>query len=177
MFHYGWTNIDILDLDEFARRNCYAFVRSDVMKGFPNGPSDTVDLICASHIIEHLNDVEGLALLKECRRILRPGGLIRVSCPDAQKLYRMYNENRLDEFGEINGACNKVIPNLRKLQALLYDNHKMAYDEELLIKFLKEIGFKKVQRRAFRESSSEKMLCETLDMHPSLSIYVEAIKD
>jgi len=37
------------------------------------------DIVIASHIIEHLADPR--ALLRECLRVLRPNGVLRVSCP------------------------------------------------------------------------------------------------
>ena len=39
----------------------------------------TFDVIIASHIIEHLQ--EPGRLVAECTRVLRPGGILRVSCP------------------------------------------------------------------------------------------------
>ena len=42
-------------------------------------PDATFDVVVASHIIEHLSDPN--ALLCECARVLRPGGVLRVSCP------------------------------------------------------------------------------------------------
>lgn len=176
MFHYGWLNIDIQDLSDYAKKNYYRFIKSDIGKGFGEGPSDTVELICASHIIEHLDPADGLRVLKECRRILRPNGLIRVSCPDARLIMKLYEDNRLKEIEEA-VDWGSAATNLEKMNALLYGGHKMIYDEELLARVLREAGFVRIQRRAFRESSSEKMLRETLDMQPSLSIYMEAIKD
>lgn len=43
---------------------------------FSNG---AFDVVIASHIIEHLADPG--ALMAECLRVLRPGGVLRVSCP------------------------------------------------------------------------------------------------
>ena len=41
------------------------------------------DFILSEHFLEHLNLPDALALLRECRRLLRPGGIIRTSVPDA----------------------------------------------------------------------------------------------
>jgi len=176
MFHYGWVNIDIQDLSEYAKKNYYRFVKSNLELGFGSGPSDTVELICASHLLEHLDIVAGLRLLKECCRVLRPGGLIRISCPDAKMLMRLYEDNRIDELREASD-WGYAVTNIEKLNSILYSGHKTAYDEDLLARVLKEAGFVRIQKRAFRESSSEKMLRETLDMHPSLSLYMEASRD
>jgi len=176
MFHHGWMNIDKLNLADFAQKNYYRFVQSDLELGFVGGPSDSVELICASHLIEHLDAAAGLKLLKECRRVLSPGGLIRLACPDARKIIQLYEENRLGELDEA-VDWGPAATNLEKMNALLYSNHKTVYDEELLARVLKEAGFVRIQKRAFRESASEKMLRETLDMQPSLSLYMEASRD
>jgi len=43
----------------------------------------TFDLIVSEHFFEHLHLPDALALLRECQRILRPGGVIRTCVPDA----------------------------------------------------------------------------------------------
>ena len=176
MFHYGWVNIDNQDLAEFAKRNLYHFVRSDLEQGFVGAPPISVELICASHLIEHLDQAAGIKLLKECRRVLKPGGIIRVACPDSRLIAHLYEENSLDEI-EAAVDWGQARTNLEKMNMLLYGNHKTVYDEELLSHTLKEAGFVRIQRKAFRESGSEKMLRETLDMHPFISLYMEASRD
>lgn len=43
----------------------------------------TFDFIVSEHFFEHLQLPDALALMRECGRILRPGGVIRTSVPDA----------------------------------------------------------------------------------------------
>ncbi|MCZ6782319.1 MAG: class I SAM-dependent methyltransferase [Proteobacteria bacterium] len=49
-------------------------------------PPDTFDAITLSHVIEHLLDP--VAVLGECRRLLRPGGWLAVATPNARSLGR-----------------------------------------------------------------------------------------
>ncbi len=58
-------------------------------------------LIYTAHLIEHLPAATLTTLLAECHRILRPGGRIRIECPDAEalvSLYRSANPHALTHF-------------------------------------------------------------------------------
>ena len=46
-------------------------------------PENTFDFIYSEHFLEHLFIDEALELLKESRRILKPGGVMRIVTPDA----------------------------------------------------------------------------------------------
>lgn len=177
MFHYGWTNVDKDNLDEFATNNGYRFYRANLEAGLPWCFSRSVELIYASHILEHFTYKDGVAFLAECRRVLEPGGIIRIACPDAKKLFRACVEGRMGEYDEVNDGCASNETQVGKLSAVLNANHAVSYDEESLTRVILDAGFAKARRCNFRESSSEKMLRETLDMHPSLSLYMEASKD
>jgi predicted SAM-dependent methyltransferase len=48
-----------------------------------NFADDSFDFIVSEHFFEHLHLPDALALMRECQRILRPGGVIRTSVPDA----------------------------------------------------------------------------------------------
>ncbi|HEX3790502.1 MAG TPA: methyltransferase domain-containing protein, partial [Pseudonocardiaceae bacterium] len=47
-------------------------------------PTRSADGVIAEHVLEHFSPEQITALLMECHRILKPGGRIRVSCPDGQ---------------------------------------------------------------------------------------------
>src|ERR1035438_1257296 len=48
--------------------------------------SSSVSAVYSSHMIEHLDRGEARAFLAEVRRILRPGGVVRVAAPDIARL-------------------------------------------------------------------------------------------
>lgn len=57
---------------------------------FPDG---RFDAIFASHVLEHLEPDAGLSLLRECNRILKYNGILRVVVPDLEEIVRLYLES------------------------------------------------------------------------------------
>ena len=173
MFHHGWVNMDVADLEAWAKNYGYDFFRQDLRRGFPYGEA-TAHLIYTSHFLEHLTYQDGLAFLKEARRVLTPGGIIRVGVPDARRLLIRYVNGGLSEFDEIsdNAAANKT--DSRKLWELLMSGHLAIYDEQSLGEQLWEAGFSSVKKMPFGQSDSKIMKRETYDMFPDFSLYMEA---
>lgn len=50
---------------------------------------NVVSNIYISHVIEHVDDDAVKRFLSEARRVLRPGGVLRISCPDARFLFEI----------------------------------------------------------------------------------------
>ena len=175
MFHYGWTNIDVHDLSNFAKSHGFQYTRADARQGIPSA-SGSVEMIYASHFIEHLTYEEGANFLRECRRVLRAGGVIRLIVPDAKKLIQGYVDGKLGFYDELNEGSAKSTNQAGKLWNLLFSGHSAMYDVTALGDLFKRVGFKDISERRFRESSSPQMLRETVDMLPTLSLYMEAVK-
>jgi predicted SAM-dependent methyltransferase len=81
-YHAAWINIDLHSHSE----SVFAW---DLSKGLPV-PDDTCDAVYSSHTIEHFNRDGAKKFLMECRRVLRPGGIIRLVAPDLECLARTY---------------------------------------------------------------------------------------
>jgi glycosyltransferase involved in cell wall biosynthesis len=83
----GWINLDRAPLP-----GAHFW---DGSRGIPS-EADTISLIYSEHFIEHLSLQDGMNLLRECVRVLCPGGVMRVSTPDIQVLMKAYEGNALD---------------------------------------------------------------------------------
>lgn len=178
MFHHGWFNIDILDLTNFANRHYYQFVQHDVTKGIPFSDGD-VDVIYASHFLEHLDYKKGLKFLKDCHRSMRSGGILRLAVPDTRLMVQSYIDGTicdLDSISNENKKLNKNCDSIR-LWNLLTSGHKISYDYDSLSSVLLNAGFKNISRKNFRGSGLEILKSQTIDMFPEHSLYVEAYKD
>ena len=94
MSYHGWINSDIIDLNQFASQHRYKFLQLDVRQVLPF-KEECVDLIFSSHMLEHLTKNEGLFFLRECYRVMKPGAVMRIVVPDAQRLINYYQEKQM----------------------------------------------------------------------------------
>jgi SAM-dependent methyltransferase len=67
----------------------------DVRQSLPFA-DQTFDAAYAFHIVEHLTPAEGASLVDELFRVLKPGGIVRISTPDLEDICRSYL-HQLDE--------------------------------------------------------------------------------
>jgi predicted SAM-dependent methyltransferase len=137
----------------------------DVRKTLPF-KNNTVDYIYHSHLLEHLHYDEGIKFLKECYRILKPGGLMRIVLPDLEGEAKKYikqiekgktKQNFTDEF----------------VKLFFSYGHKWMYDRFSLSKILRDIGFSKITICSYRKGKCPDI--DKLDVRPN-SLFMEAEK-
>src|SRR6266550_5078835 len=81
-YHPDWINIDISPSDP-------NIIAADLSRGIPL-PDDDCDVVYHSHLLEHLRPPQALRFLQECRRVLKPGGVLRVAVPDLEQICLAY---------------------------------------------------------------------------------------
>ena len=137
----GWVNVDVLgmapDLHWDLRRRL----------PFPDGAAEAVFL---EHVLEHFTLADGLDLLEECRRVLRPGGIVRVGVPDFGRYLVSYAGD--GEFVERlrPGRPTRLIA---VGEVALGHGHRSVWDGETLELALTEAGFTDVRCRLFGDSA------------------------
>lgn len=124
----GFVNIDILPsdgVDEICS-----------VTDLSHYTDNSVDLIYACHILEHFGRHEYKNVLKEWFRVLRPGGILRLSVPSFEACVKRYQHTH--DISEILGLiCGG--------QKDEYDFHKIIFDTKFLSNTLtQEIGFKAI---------------------------------
>ncbi len=109
----------------------------------------SVDVIYSSHMIEHLDRREARRFLAECRRVLKPEGVLRIVVPDLQVTVNDYVEKQnadvfLDHLQLALDKPHGLAEHLRHL--LIGDrNHRWLYDGRSMAKLLAANGFEKVE--------------------------------
>lgn len=79
-----WINLD-LHPSKFVKHH-------NIKKSLPF-PSQSVDVIYHSHVLEHLTKKEANNFIKDCFRVLKKGGIMRVVVPDLEQICIEYLKN------------------------------------------------------------------------------------
>lgn len=153
----GWLNTDLAP-------ELSSIVRLDVTRRFPF-PDASFDLVFSEHMIEHVPFADARHMLAECRRIMRPGGGIRIATPDLAKITGLYSSPASAEAAaylawsrarhSISGPGGD---RCHVINSLFYGHgHRFLYDEETLAAVLLEAGFHTAKRYEPGESSRPEM--------------------
>lgn len=102
---------------------------------------DQFDGILASHFFEHFDAQAGLAVMIECRRILKPGGSLLVSVPNVSYFCSVYERDRNENWPELFDVTDPANPIPTFFQAALwFEQHKMQFTEDALWAFFTRAG-------------------------------------
>jgi predicted SAM-dependent methyltransferase len=105
--------------------------------------TDSCDLIYACHILEHFPRERVGHVLKEWRRVLRPGGVLRIAVPDFEAACEVYM--RTKDLGLVIGP-------LYGRQDHQHNFHYNTFDFATAKRVLEGIGFADVRRWDWRET-------------------------
>ncbi|MBF0142034.1 MAG: methyltransferase domain-containing protein [Magnetococcales bacterium] len=101
--------------------------------------SRSVELIYASHVLEHFGRFEYLEVLREWYRVLKPGGILRLSVPDFAACATLYYEQGLRD------GLSGLVGLISGGQRSAHDFHRMIFDRPLLTWALAEVGFAEIR--------------------------------
>jgi SAM-dependent methyltransferase len=181
----GWVNIDC------ARAPGVTCVR-DCRTALPLA-AESARGIFTEHFLEHLDYYEEAPkFLEECRRVLRPGGTLRVIVPDGAKYLEAYCSGDLagmesiSPFMKWDRTCNAVplsfvrdvVPFRTKMEVVNFHfrqagEHRFSYDFETLSELLEECGFESIVEMPFRKSELPELAIDG-EVREAESLVVEA---
>jgi predicted SAM-dependent methyltransferase len=158
------------------------FMRLDARESLPL-EDGCVDWVYAEHFIEHLTLDDGIGWLREVRRILAPGGLLRLTTPDLRRYVAGYlhddgffreHRARLLALGA-RPADVPERPAFMVNQIFQHHGHQWIYDLDELRCALSAAGFDPtaVTERAFGQGAIPQVAALDRPVRDDETLYVE----
>ena len=163
----NWINVD-----GYPDANVQHLV--DLSRPLPFADS-TLDGIFSEHVQEHFSLEDGIELLKECHRILVPGGWIRLVMPDAERIVKTYLEKPAQLI------AHRAVPSMKPMEAVnsyfrqRYE-HQCLYDFDLASYAFIQAGFTDIARAEFGKGEGPRDLMLDDPKYAWESLYIEARK-
>ena len=160
----GWANIDVIGL--------HTVIKHDLTRPFPISEG-SIEYIFCEHFIEHVTREDAKKILYQCCRVLRPGGVLRITTPDLRYLVDAYLKNDIGRWSTVEWragtGCQLVNEGMRSW------DHKFLYDQDELTLLLNEVGFNEIINCRWRESTHHCL--QTLENRPfNGEVILEATK-
>jgi SAM-dependent methyltransferase len=127
------TSAEFVNVDAVPQRRTHFVADIQSLLMFPD---DSVDLVYASHVIEHLPRKHLDRTLKEWFRTLKPGGTLRFGVPDFDSLVDMYHASGNDPEAIVDQLLG---------QDGEYDDHHTIWNRAYAEKVLRGVGFTNVR--------------------------------
>ena len=152
----GWLNADLaLVPDVFYM---------DATKTFLF-PADTFDFVFSEHMIEHVSFEDGENMLRECFRVMKKGGTLRLVTPDLWAVLSLYEnplnakqQAYLDHFRKHFVPLGQPeLPGVVVNTMMRTWGHTFVYDEDTLGFLLKQAGFSSILRCKLGDSAHSEL--------------------
>lgn len=153
----------------------------DIKKRFPL-PDNSVKYIFCSQVVEHLERWEALKTLRECHRVLKDTGVMRISLPDIRKMIDIYNRNSKNKNDRAArdlcrlwyGVDKDVEPSfIGKISKNFIRDHAWHYDFDELWLLTKEAGFSRIKICNYQKGTLPDLEQLEIQEHKQHSLYVE----
>jgi len=163
----GWINSDLRYLPGVD-------LCCDIRQGLPLADA-SIAYVSSMHALQEIPYLELVGVLRELRRVLAPGGVLRLGLPDLDRAIHAYLRGDHDYFyvkdDEVGSLAGKLV-----VQMTWYGSSRVMFTEEFARELLGRAGFARVARCDFGQTSSRYPEIVTLDNRPRDTLFLEAEK-
>jgi SAM-dependent methyltransferase len=163
----GWINADVKD-DPGIDLTC------DILKGLPL-ESGSIDYAVSIHALPEIHFNDQVAALTELKRVLRPGGVLRLALPDLLKGVQAYERGDRDYFLVPDEDAKSLGAKLIT-QLIWYGYSRTLFTAEFIIELLERAGFERAVECRYRQTAGAFPEIVELDNREAESLFVEARK-
>ena len=163
----GWINSDIKSTPGID-------ISCDILDGLPLA-DDSIDYAVSIHALPELPMGDLVPALRELRRVLKPGGVLRLALPDLDRGIKAYLANDKDYFlipdRDASSVGGKLVT-----QLLWYGWSRSLFTHDFTEEILLKAGFTEVLDCSFGQTKSRFPEIVELDSRERESLFVEATK-
>lgn len=161
----GWLNLDL-------RRADGVDVRADLLRGLPLADA-SIDCIAAIHVLQDLPWSQIEPALRELRRVLMPGGVLRLGLPDLDRAIQAYLSGDPGYFHVPDGDA--ASPGAKLVtQIVWYGSVRTPFTWDFARERLQAAGFCRIERCSYGCTHSIHADLAALDNRERESLFVEA---
>ena len=161
----GWINADVRALPGVD-------IVGDIRDGLAL-PSGSFDCVVAIHVLQDLPWSDIPVALAELRRVLKPGGALRLGLPDLDRAIDAYRAGQREYFHVPDEDAQAVGAKL-VTQIIWYGSVRTPFTWDFAREVLQRTGFVDVRRCAFRRTGTGIAGICDLDNRERESLFVEA---
>jgi predicted SAM-dependent methyltransferase len=163
----GWINSDLREAPgvEIVR---------DIRDGLPL-PTDSIAYAASMHALNDLPFLDVVPALEELRRVLQPGGFLRLGLPDLDRAIAAYQRNDPAYF-YVPDEDARTLSGKLIVQITWYGSNRTTFTHEFAEELLRRAGFREVHHCSFGQTGSPYPEIVELDNRERESLFVEAQK-
>jgi predicted SAM-dependent methyltransferase len=162
----GWINSDI--------KGGPGVLTCDIRRGLPL-ESDSIDYAVSIHALPELEYGEQVSALAELRRVLKPGGTLRLGLPDVERAFQAYQRGDRDYFAvpdeEMKSLGGKLVVHL-----VWFGYSRTFFVADFIEELLLKAAFGEVHHVSYKQTRSAHPEIVALDNREAESLFVEAVK-
>jgi len=163
----GWLNSDVKNVPGID-------IVADVRAGLPL-ESDSIDYITSIHALPELPYPDLVPALRELRRVLKPGGVLRLALPDLERGIEAYRSGNRDYF-HVPDEDARSLGAKFVTQMIWYGYSRSLFVPDFVEELLERAGFSRVDRCRYRETAGPWPEIVALDNRERESLFVEGVK-
>ena len=163
----GWINSDQKEAPDID-------LTCDIARGLPL-ETDSIDYAVSIHALPEVPLDRIVPVLAELRRVLKPGGVLRLALPDLLKGVAAYQRGDRDYFLVPDEDAERLGAKLI-FQLIWYGYSRTLFVPEFIEEMLVRAGFSRVEHCAYRQTSGPFAQIVDLDNREAESLFVEAYK-
>lgn len=163
----GWINSDLKEGPGID-------ISCDIREGLPLEDAN-LDYVVSIHALPMISYPELVPVLRELRRVVRPGGVLRLGLPDLDKGIAAYLRGDRDHFlipdEDVTSLGGKFIVHM-----LWYGYSVTMFTRDFAEELLRKAGFSVIHQCGYRETRSPHEDIIILDDREHESLFVEAVR-